>query len=347
MRRQAPPVAAKPAAAPRPAARPAPRGGGGPSPAVYGGIGFVVVALVLAGGWYFMGRKEAAPTPPPSSVAAVTTLPPPDVTAPPESPTPAPAATPIEEVVPVTTAPAATVPAAVPTPPPVTVAVKPTPSPKATPSAKATPSPAVTTPAQPTAAQLAAQVAAQVQTALGKADASVAAKNYGEAVTHFDEALKLEPGNARATSGKAAANAALASLRKTFVAGKTAFIGKAKKGPAGFDDNEPADPDYQGRVDFEFSPANVKPGDAYTAKVYLTNEGKKPIKISGLTVATVTNGQRAAGPGNAQTKDVGPGQRGLLADVSGTWKEGTNNWSLDVVVTSGRGETYTSRANWR
>jgi hypothetical protein len=73
----------------------------------------------------------------------------------------------------------------------------------------------------------------------------------------------------------------------------------------------------------------------------------EPIKIGAVTVATVTNGQRAGGPANAQAKEVAPGQRGLLADVSGTWKEGTNNWSLDVVVTSGRGETYTSRANWR
>ncbi len=342
-RRPTTPAAPRVAAAPRPAPRPAPRGGGGSSPVVYGAIGFVVVAVLVAGGWYFMGQKGTPLPSPPATVAAVTTLPPPDVTAPPESPTPAP---PVEEVVSLPTPPPATVAAAIPTKPPVTLAAKPTPIPKPTPSPATTPPPA-TTPAPPTAAQLAAQVGAQVQTALGKADASVAARNYAEAVTHFDEALKLEPGNARATSGKGAASAALASLRKAFVAGKTSFIGKAKKGPAGFDDNEPADPDYQGRVDFEFSPPNVKPGDPYTAKVYLANDGKKPIKITGLTVATVTNGQRTGGPANAQAKEVGPGQRGLLADVSGTWKEGTNNWSLDVAVTSGRGETYTSRANWR
>ena len=345
MRRPGTPAAApKAAPASRPPSRPAPRGGAGPSPVVLGGIGAVVLVVVAGGAWFVMGKKT--PPPPPSTVAGVTTLPPPDVTAPAEVSTPAPP--PVEEVVTVPTQPPVTVAAAIPTPPAVTVAAKPTPSPKATPSTagKATPPP-VTTPAQPTAAQLAGQVAAQVQTALGKADASVTARNYAEAVQHFDEALKLEPGNAKATSGKAAANAALASLRKAFVAGKTSFIGKAKKGPAGFDDNEPADPDYQGRVDYEFSPPNVKPGDAYTAKVYLANEGKKPIKIGGVTVATVTNGQRAANPASGPAKEVAPGQRGLLADVSGTWKEGTNNWSLDVVVTSGRGETYTSRANWR
>jgi hypothetical protein len=37
----------------------------------------------------------------------------------------------------------------------------------------------------------------------------------------------------------------------------------------------------------------------------------------------------------------------MLATVGGAWKEGTNTWALEVVVQSGRGETYSSRANWR
>ena len=136
-------------------------------------------------------------------------------------------------------------------------------------------------------------------------------------------------------------------MKKTFVAGKTAFIGKPKKGPAGFADNEDADPDYQGRIDYEFSPANVKPGDAYNAKIYLVNEGKRAIKVNTMSLTTVANGQRTPGPGNPQTKDIAAGQKGLLATVNGTWKDGTTSWSLEALVTSARGESYTSRVTWR
>ena len=101
------------------------------------------------------------------------------------------------------------------------------------------------------------------------------------------------------------------------------------------------------RIDYEFSPANVKPGDAYSAKVYLVNEGKRAIKLNTMSLTTVANGQRTPGPGNPQTKDIAAGQKGLLATVSGTWKDGTTSWSLETIVTSSRGEIYNSRVNWR
>jgi tetratricopeptide (TPR) repeat protein len=186
-----------------------------------------------------------------------------------------------------------------------------------------------------------------VASVLGQAEAAVAAGRLDQAATHYDEALKLDPQNAKASAGKATVLASLVSLRKNFVAGRTSFIGKAKKGPAGFDDNEPADPDYQGRIDYEFEPANVKPGDSHSAKIYLVNEGKRPIKLTSMTVTTIANGQRSGGPSNPQAKEVAPGQRAMLATVGGAWKEGTNTWALEVVVQSGRGETYSSRANWR
>jgi len=236
------------------------------------------------------------------------------------------------------------------TPPPATVA---TPRPAATPIAKPTPVPATakptatTTPAPPSEAQLAQQKAAQINTLLGQAEAAAIAHNVDQAVSLYDQVLKLDPQNAKAASGKSALAASAASLKKTFVAGKTAFIGKPKKGPAGFADNEEPDPDYQARIDYEFSPANVKPGDAYSAKVYLVNEGKRAIKLNTMSLTTVANGQRTPGPGNPQTKDIAAGQKGLLATVSGTWKDGTTSWSLETIVTSSRGEIYNSRVNWR
>jgi tetratricopeptide (TPR) repeat protein len=182
---------------------------------------------------------------------------------------------------------------------------------------------------------------------LGQAEAASAANKLDQAASLYDEALKLDPQNAKAAAGKAAALAGAASLKKAFVVGRTAFIGKPKKGPAGFDDNDPADPDYAAKIDYEFAPANVKPGDQYSAKIFLVNEGKKPIKLNNMTVTTVANGQRTPGPASPQAKDVAPGQRALLATLGGPWKDGTTSWTLEVMVTSARGEIYNSRANWR
>lgn len=324
--------------------------------ALYGGIG---AAVLVVGGLaaYFMMKPAPAPPPaPPPSLAVATTLPAPE-TVPPEPVAASPS--PPEEVVTVATPPPTTAPAqvavAVPTPPPATQPPKPAPTPVARPTPSARPSPSArpagpatpAAPAAPTEAQLAQQRAAQVTTLLGQADAAVAANKLDQAASLFDEALKLDPQNAKATSGKAAALAGAASLKKAFNPGRTSFIGKEKKGPAGFGDNEPADPDYQGRIEYEFAPPNVKPGDQLSAKIFFVNEGKKIVKLNTMTVTTVVNGQRSPGPSSPQTKDVTPGQRALLASVTAAWKDGTTSWSLEVVVTSARAETYTSRASWR
>jgi hypothetical protein len=309
-----------------------------------------VGVVVIGGGAYYLLRPGAPepPTPPPTTVAVATTLPPPE-TLPPEPP-PTTQAAPIEETVPVTAPPATVAPVA--TPPPVTTAprpvatpppaTRPTPAPSAKPAA--TPPPA---PAQPSEAQLAQQRAAQVANLLAQADAAVAANKPDQALAHFDAVLKLEPQNAKAAAGKAAATTTLAFLKKAFTPGNTAFIGKPKKGPAGFDDNEAADPDYQGRVEYEFNPPRVKPGDTLTAKAFLVNEGKKTIKVGSISVATVINGRRTPGPSSPQTKEVAPGQRALLAETSTAWRPDTAAWILEVIVTSDRKETYSSRASWR
>ena len=182
---------------------------------------------------------------------------------------------------------------------------------------------------------------------MGQGDTALAGRKWDQALGLYDQALKLEPQNAAAQAGKTKATAAAASAKKAFATGRTIFLGKTKKGPAGFDTNEEADPDYQGKLDFEVSPSAVVPGDSYSVKVFLVNEGSKAIRVSGLAMTTIRNGSRAPNPGSPQTREVAPGQRGLLATVSGTWADGTDNWSVEAVVTSARSETYTGRLNWR
>lgn len=207
--------------------------------------------------------------------------------------------------------------------------------------------PATPAPAQPSAATHAQPQAAQATSLMTQAESALAARKPEQALALLDEVLKLDPQNAKAAGARPAAIAAVASLKKAFAVGKTSFIGKPKKGPAGFDDNEPADPDYQGRIEIEITPPRVQPGDALSMKVYLVNEGKKPIKLSSYTLTMIVNGQRSTSPASPQAKEAPPGQRMLVGDVPTSWGEGTVTWICDVTVTSARSESYATRVTWR
>jgi hypothetical protein len=342
------------AAAPAPAPAPAEEAAGAPSAAgKY--IGIAAAALVVLGGGGFAVWQFVLKPAPPTTVAAVPTTQAP-ATLPPstQAAEPTPEAAPSAELP--TVAPAPTLAAAKPTPEP----PKPTPEPvKPTPTPKATPTPKPTPAGKPTATPAAAQGPSaeavrvqQVADLLGQGDSALAGHKYDAAVALYDEALRLEPGNARAVEGKVKAASGAASLRKSFVPGRTTVTGKsAGKAVSGFESEDVSvarAPDYSGRLEFEANPPHVKPGDSYSVKVFLVNDGKKDFKIANLVVLTMVNGARSAGgtvgaPGN----DIAPQQRLLLQELPGVWQEGVNTWSLDVQITSNRGDVFKSQLTWR
>jgi hypothetical protein len=228
----------------------------------------------------------------------------------------------------------------------------------ATPSPLATPTPAAkkaaptatpaATPAGPSPEQLRAQ---QVAALLGQAESALAGGQPDQAIGHLDEVLRLDPGNASATAARAAAVSLRDAARKKFVAGRT--VVKTEKaaggGIAGF---EGADvqrtPDFSGRIEFEMSPASgLKPGDPWTLKLYLVNDGKKGIKVGGVTANTVVNGEGGGGPITPGTREVAPQQRALLGQLTGSWREGTTSWSADVLVTANKGDSLKNTLTWR
>jgi serine/threonine protein kinase len=214
-------------------------------------------------------------------------------------------------------------------------------APPATPRPQASPPPS-TQPAAP-------QPGAQVANLLAQAEAAVAANRHEQAVAHFDEVLKLEPQHTKALEGRATALAIASSLKKTFVAGKTSFFAKPKRGEApGFGGSEEqGDADYLGRIEFEFTPSAVKPGDSFRATVSFVNEGKKTVKIRALTAHTLLNTSRTQVAKEAETKEISPQQRGRLFELQETWKGGTKAWNLVVVINSERGESYRAELSWR
>lgn len=102
-----------------------------------------------------------------------------------------------------------------------------------------------------------------------------------------------------------------------------------------------------GRIEFEVLPPDVRPGQPYTVKVYLRNEGKRPIKVRKLTIASELNGRSSRSEVSPRLREVAPDLAALLAEVPGIWKEGVSSWSLDVEVTAEHDDTLGNALSWK
>ncbi len=296
------------------------------SPLLLLALGFMAGVLTSVGGyvgWEVLKpgpvRPTPAPTAPPSTEAALAT------------PAPSPSvaeATPAE-------APPTTERAASPPPPAPTPAPKPLVGKMKVPERKPVPDLSVQ------AGELADQ---------GNGAASTG--NYEQALVYFDEALKLDPGNAKAKAGKATAQAAATALRRSFVFDLTAAENiKGQPGRlAGFDTDGvevKRAAQVPGRIEFEVAPARVKPGDRFLVRVFLRNTGKKDIKIKEMNVSRAINGIRNAMSPTIRAKEVNPQARALLDELPGVWASDTSAWVLDVVVVSNRGDNYQNQLVWK
>ena len=166
---------------------------------------------------------------------------------------------------------------------------------------------------------VAAEFASRAETARRGGDLDAAAALY-------DQALRADPANPSAQAGRTAVNSARAAARKAFIPSRTIVQTQAAKSNlgGGFDTADVSvqkAPDFSGRIDFAVSPARVKPGDSYTVQIFLVNEGKKPIKVSGVSMTTNLNGTKSPRPVPARVKEVAPAQRALLEEMPGVWPE--------------------------
>ena len=106
-------------------------------------------------------------------------------------------------------------------------------------------------------------------------------------------------------------------------------------------------PDVPGRLEFEVTPTSVKAGDSYSVRVFLTNDGGKPIAVDALKVAMVTDGRRSSLDLSPRSRNVAPRERALLYELPGVWKDGIATWALEVAVVSKRQDRYTNTLNWK
>jgi len=102
-------------------------------------------------------------------------------------------------------------------------------------------------------------------------------------------------------------------------------------------------PRFQGRLEFEVLPAEVRPGQPFVVRVQLVNDGRRSVRLEGLALATVEDGHRAAIPTRMLQRRVPAGARGLVAEYSGVWSPGRHSWSLEAVAAVEGDELVRSR----
>ncbi len=101
-------------------------------------------------------------------------------------------------------------------------------------------------------------------------------------------------------------------------------------------------PRFQGRLEFEVLPAEVRPGKPFVVRVQLVNEGRRSVRVEGLALATVEDGHRTAVPTRVLQRRVPAGARGLVAEYSGVWSP-ARFWSLEAVAAIEGDELVRSR----
>jgi serine/threonine-protein kinase len=211
-------------------------------------------------------------------------------------------------------------------------------------------------------ARATAQRAGAAADALGAADATTrqadelltrgefaeATRTYLEARDALDRARQQAADRrvaaaARATAVPAPAPAAT-PLTRGFTAGATSVSAPGRGGPAGFDDAQAAGraTQFNGRMEFEVLPPAVRPGEPFVVRIHLRNDGKKSVKIRGLTLAAVVDGQRVPASAVPLLKEVKAQSRALVAEYSSVWN-GPREWALEAVVTADKDEQVTSR----
>ncbi|HKZ31447.1 MAG TPA: protein kinase [Vicinamibacteria bacterium] len=217
--------------------------------------------------------------------------------------------------------------------------------------------------------QAAAARSGQVNAALNEASSALQNKQYEAAIAAYERALALDPGNAAAQTGRQAAigsksladAAASGGTRagggpvKSFVPGRTEAKAAASAGLVGFEDTAGVTvkqgtqgAGLPGNIVFEATPQVPKAGEAFKVVVYLSNEGSQPIPLSSMTVATTVDGKVQRGAVPPATATGAPRQRSVVFQVAGqVWKEGTQSWSMEIVLTTQRNETYRNTLTWK
>jgi tetratricopeptide (TPR) repeat protein len=209
---------------------------------------------------------------------------------------------------------------------------------------------------------------AQITDYLNQANTAMAARQYEAAIAFYNRILEMDPnhqaaliGKTGAIGAKSQADAAASGTRpggavRTFVSGKTEAKGTEQGGLVGFEDSAGVNvkkgtqaAELPGKIVFESNPLAPKPGERFKVIVSLLNEGSQGIQLATMTVVAIENGKRQSGPVPLSVTTVAPGQRAPVFQTPGdqVWKEGTQSWTMEIVLRTAKGETYRNTLSWK
>jgi serine/threonine protein kinase len=103
---------------------------------------------------------------------------------------------------------------------------------------------------------------------------------------------------------------------------------------------------FLGTMDFEVTPPDIAVGDHFSIKVWVTNTGSREMRFRGIDATPRVN--RAPGrklPASLKVRDLAPGQRAMVAEITGTW-EAADSWVLTVVLDADK-DVITNRVAFR
>ncbi len=208
----------------------------------------------------------------------------------------------------------------------------------------------------------------QINGLLSQATSALGSDKFDEALSLYDEVLKLDPGNGPAQSGKVGAITAkrtaaaattvapppVAPSGKSFTSGRTdkKAGGPQGLGAAGFGEaagvkSATQAADMPGSVSFELQPRNPRPGDNYKVVVKFTNEGSAPIALVGLTVRLSINGKGVGAAQPLSVSSVAPGDTAIVYSAGEVWSDSITEWAYTATLTGSKGETYRNTISWK
>jgi len=138
--------------------------------------------------------------------------------------------------------------------------------------------------------------------------------------------------------------------RRRFVPGRTVVRTKeSESAPAGFDTGDVAvaeAPRNFGDLSFEVDPVSPRPGEPYSIKLFISNTGRRKLKTQSVSLVQKVDGETKPEVW-APELELGPGERALLKEVTGSWPEGVDAWRLQVTVQTATGDKLECRLSWR
>jgi hypothetical protein len=132
---------------------------------------------------------------------------------------------------------------------------------------------------------------------------------------------------------------------RRFVGGSTTVTTPSAGELAGFESADVTTrkpPRFVGQMEFEVLPPAVRPGEPFVVRVHLVNESRKAVKIEGVEITTIADGERSNAAARVLQPRVPARGRALVAEHSAVWAP-ARTWSLVAVATVEGEERVRSR----